>query len=74
MSSLLLLTNVIKRNWSNKRASPLRPALGTEVKEQIRAGVLRAYPLHSMRHYKHFNSLLGYLARMDFPVGYAGLH
>jgi hypothetical protein len=27
-----------------------------------------------MRHYKHFNTLIGYLARIDFPTQYEGLH
>ena len=45
-----------------------------EVKEEVRAAVLRAYSLHEMKHHKHFNTLLAYLGRMDFPAGYPGLY
>lgn len=27
-----------------------------------------------MRNYKHFNNLIRYLTRIDFPVKYEGLH
>jgi hypothetical protein len=74
MSSLLLLTNVLKRSWNPKRAGNTRPALRPELKEEIRAGILRAYFLHDLRHYKHFNSLIGFLARLDFPVQFPALH
>lgn len=72
MCCLLLLTNVIKRNWNSKRSStnPMR----AEVKEQLRSKILEAYFLHDLQHFKHFNALLGYLTRLDYPSQYGSLH
>jgi hypothetical protein len=30
--------------------------------------------LHDSRHYKHFNNLIAYLARLEYPSSYPGLH
>lgn len=35
---------------------------------------MEAYFLHGLRHYKHFNQLVGYLARVDYPQDYGELH
>jgi hypothetical protein len=74
MSALLLLTNVVKRNWSAKRGGNTRPPWSAALKEDLRNGVLQSYFLHELRHYKHMNSLLGYVARVDFPQQYPALH
>ena len=72
MSSLLLLANVIKRNWNAKRSTS--HLIRNEVKEALRPALLQAYFLYDLRHYKHFNALLGYLTRLEYPSQYEELH
>jgi phenylalanine-4-hydroxylase len=36
--------------------------------------VLSTYSLYEMKHYKHFNNLLRYLTRVDYPLNYPQLH
>lgn len=74
IASLVLLTNVIKRNWNPKRNANSKVLIKPEIKELLRSNILQAYFLHDMRHYKHFNALISYLARIDFPTQYVGLH
>lgn len=35
---------------------------------------MQAYFLHDLKHYKHFNALLGYLTRLEYPSQYEELH
>ena len=70
LSSLLLFTNVAKRNW-NRNQSTLRTGLDKEI---IKKSIMKAYLLHNMKHFKHFNVLFKALTRFSYPDKFLELH
>lgn len=74
LATILLLTNVLKRNWSSRtRGRNPIVILPENDKKDLRTDILAAYTLHDMQHSKHLNELLKYLTRVDFPNNYPQL-
>ena len=71
LSSILLFTNVIKRNWTNRGKATLKSGLN---KEMIKKSIMSACMLHNMRHFKHFNALFKTLVRSSYPSQYPEMH
>ena len=72
VSSLILLTNVVKRGWGRRKSEHTR-SITSEEKELLRGAILEAYRMHDMKHHKHFNQLIKHLAKLDFPQNFPAL-
>lgn len=67
---LILLKNIIMRNWVKKNNQNFIATINFKIKEEVREELIGIYRNSWKLYYKQFNQIFKYLARQDFPNNY----